>query len=121
MPPLIEISRRVSTPKTLLENTGITLGRLGLHCSREVAPCLGQFVRPWCTSLRNIRDNEEKDSAFRGMCFMIRANASAIVAVSAIGMPLFTARFVFFYINYFHIIFHTIFVFREKMCCKKWS
>ena len=81
LPPLIEISRRVSTPKTLLENTGITLGRLGLHCSREVAPCLGQFIRPWCTSLRNIRDNEEKDSAFRGMCFMIRANASAIVQV----------------------------------------
>ena len=81
LPPLIEISRRVSTPKTLLENTGITLGRLGLHCSREVAPHLGQFIRPWCTSLRNIRDNEEKDSAFRGMCFMIRANASAIVQV----------------------------------------
>jgi len=78
LPPLIEISRR-SQPKTLLENTGITLGRLGLHCAREVAPELGQFIRSWCTSLRNIRDNEEKDSAFRGMCFMIHANATAIV------------------------------------------
>ena len=80
LPPLIEISRR-SQPKTLLENTGITLGRLGLHCAREVAPELGQFIRSWCTSLRNIRDNEEKDSAFRGMCFMIHANATAIVPV----------------------------------------
>ena len=85
LPPLIEISRR-SQPKTLLENTGITLGRLGLHCAREVAPELGQFIRSWCTSLRNIRDNEEKDSAFRGMCFMIHANATAIVPVCVVSM-----------------------------------
>ena len=44
LPPLIEISRRAQ-PKTLLENTGITLGRLGLHCAREVAPELSQFIR----------------------------------------------------------------------------
>ena len=87
LPPLIEISRR-SQPKTLLENTGITLGRLGLHCAREVAPELGQFIRSWCTSLRNIRDNEEKDSAFRGMCFMIHANATAIVPVCPRTMSL---------------------------------
>ncbi|CBY08006.1 unnamed protein product [Oikopleura dioica] len=79
LPPLIDISRRVTTPKTLLENTGITLGRLGLYCHKEVAPYLGQFIRTWCTSLRNIRDNEEKDSAFRGMCLMIRDNAAAAV------------------------------------------
>ena len=81
LPPLIDISRRVTTPKTLLENTGITLGRLGLYCHKEVAPFLGQFIRTWCTSLRNIRDNEEKDSAFRGMCLMIRENAAAAVHV----------------------------------------
>ena len=137
LPPLVEISRRAQ-PKTLLENTGITLGkfvldhlrsilvfcvlkvginssfvsqfidiwffnyfyrlwskwlflnqnltltpgRLGLHCAREVAPELSSFIRSWCTALRNIRDNEEKDSAFRGMCFMIHANAPAIVPVS---------------------------------------
>lgn len=32
-----------------------------------------------CTSLRNIRDNEEKDSAFRGVCLMIGANPSGVV------------------------------------------
>jgi len=32
-----------------------------------------------CSSLRNIRDNEEKDSAFRGMCHMIQANPSGIL------------------------------------------
>ena len=32
-----------------------------------------------CSSLRNIRDNEEKDSAFRGMCQMISVNPSGVV------------------------------------------
>ncbi|CAM9125325.1 unnamed protein product, partial [Lampetra planeri] len=32
-----------------------------------------------CTSLRNIRDNEEKDSAFRGICTMIGVNPSGVV------------------------------------------
>lgn len=32
-----------------------------------------------CTSLRSIRDNEEKDSAFRGMCQMITVNPAGVV------------------------------------------
>ena len=32
-----------------------------------------------CTSLRNIRDNDEKDSAFRGMCHMISVNPGGVV------------------------------------------
>lgn len=35
------------------------------------------FIR--CTSLRSIRDNEEKDSAFRGMCQMITVNPAGVV------------------------------------------
>ena len=77
--PLIMIINRPNTPKTLLENTAITIGRMGFVCPGEVAPSLGQFVRPWCTSLRNIRDNDEKDSAFRGMCQMISVNPGGVV------------------------------------------
>ncbi|XP_053672193.1 transportin-1 isoform X2 [Anopheles nili] len=77
--PLIEIINNTNTPKTLLENTAITIGRLGLVCPVEVAPSLQQFVRQWCSSLRNIRDNEEKDSAFRGMCQMITVNPVGVV------------------------------------------
>uniref|UniRef100_A0A671MKZ2 Transmembrane protein 104 n=1 Tax=Sinocyclocheilus anshuiensis TaxID=1608454 RepID=A0A671MKZ2_9TELE len=76
---LVEIINRPNTPKTLLENTAITIGRLGYVCPQEVAPMLPQFVRPWCTSLRNIRDNEEKDSAFRGICVMIGVNPGGVV------------------------------------------
>lgn len=77
--PLVLIINRAGTPKTLLENTAITIGRLGFVCPQEVAPLLPQFARPWCTSLRNIRDNEEKDSAFRGICAMISVNPGGIV------------------------------------------
>ncbi|XP_042899657.1 transportin-1 isoform X2 [Parasteatoda tepidariorum] len=76
---LINIINRPNTPKTLLENTAITIGRLGYVCPADVAPMLQQFIRPWCTSLRNIRDNEEKDSAFRGICSMISVNPGGIV------------------------------------------
>ena len=59
-----------------------------------MAPHLSEFVRPWCTSLRfskigdicclfplirNIRDNEEKESAFKGMCLMIGLNPAGVV------------------------------------------
>uniref|UniRef100_A0A8B9UGU9 Transportin 2 n=1 Tax=Anas zonorhyncha TaxID=75864 RepID=A0A8B9UGU9_9AVES len=80
---LVEIINRPNTPKTLLENTAITIGRLGFVCPQEVAPMLQQFIRPWCTSLRNIRDNEEKDSAFRGICVMIGVNPGGVVQVGA--------------------------------------
>ncbi|XP_041357123.1 transportin-1-like [Gigantopelta aegis] len=76
---LVDIINRSNTPKTLLENTAITIGRLGLVCPQEVAPMLQQFIRQWCTSLRNIRDNEEKDSAFRGVCLMIGANPAGVI------------------------------------------
>ncbi|XP_015118772.2 transportin-1 [Diachasma alloeum] len=76
---LIDIINRPNTPKTLLENTAITIGRLGYVCPQDVAPMLQQFVRQWCISLRNIRDNEEKDSAFRGMCQMITVNPAGVV------------------------------------------
>lgn len=76
---LVTIINRPNTPKTLLENTAITIGRLGYVCPEEVAPMLQQFIRPWCSSLRNIRDNEEKDSAFRGICSMISVNPGGVV------------------------------------------
>jgi transportin-1 len=98
LPQLINIINQEITQKTLLENTGklsyfvenidsniylpfsaITIGRLGYVCPEEVAPALQQFIRPWCMSLRNIRDNEEKDSAFRGICAMISVNPAGVV------------------------------------------
>ncbi|KNC56479.1 transportin-1 [Thecamonas trahens ATCC 50062] len=71
---LIPIMNRPKTSRSLLENTAITLGRLGIHCTDLVAPHLDSFLMPWCTSLSSIFDDPEKDSAFRGLCLMIAAN-----------------------------------------------
>uniref|UniRef100_A0A914VK87 Transportin-1 n=1 Tax=Plectus sambesii TaxID=2011161 RepID=A0A914VK87_9BILA len=79
LPALVFIINRDKTPKTLLENTAITLGRLGIFCAAEVAPVLQQFIRPWCLALRNIRDNDEKESAFRGLCLMINLNPAGVI------------------------------------------
>ena len=45
--PLIDIINRPNTPKTLYENTAITLGRVGLVCPAEVSQYLPQFIRQW--------------------------------------------------------------------------
>ena len=85
--PLLSVRIRLSfsfflmfclVPSTEQDNPGhqlpylaaITIGRLGLVCSDDIAPYLNRFIRLWCASLRNIRDNEEKDSAFRGVSYM---------------------------------------------------
>eukprot|EP01134_Creolimax_fragrantissima_P004304 CFRG4304T1 len=75
---LIKIINRENTPKTLIENCAITLGRLGLVCPHDVAPHLALFMLPWCHSMRNIHDNGEKDSAFRGVCHMIMLNPEGV-------------------------------------------
>ncbi|KAK4318649.1 hypothetical protein Pmani_010366 [Petrolisthes manimaculis] len=76
---LIFIMNKPNTSKTLLENTAITIGRLGYVCPNDVAPVLQQFIRQWCITVRNIRDNEEKDSAFNGVCNMISVNPDGVV------------------------------------------
>ncbi|CAB4483237.1 unnamed protein product [Rhizophagus irregularis] len=75
---LIQLLTSETTPRTLLENAGITIGRLGLVCPQLVAPHLDVFSEAWCKALRGIRDNDEKDTAFRGLCEMIQVNPNGI-------------------------------------------
>ncbi|CAI5441635.1 unnamed protein product [Caenorhabditis angaria] len=82
--PLIEgLITVINTPqnmqRTLLENTAITIGRMGQACGEETAPYLVRFIRPVCYSLRNIKDNLEKESAFIGLCNMINLNPGGIL------------------------------------------
>ncbi|CAO3597936.1 unnamed protein product [Absidia cylindrospora] len=60
--------------RTLLENVAIAIGRLGLICPTIVAPHLEKFVQHWLDSLSPVKDNEEKASAFSGLCEMIKVN-----------------------------------------------
>ena len=79
---LVPILLNPKSPKSLSENAAVTIGRLGLVCPALVAPDLGTFSQAWCTALWEIKDNEEKDSAFRGFCMMISANPSGLENVS---------------------------------------
>eukprot|EP00741_Cyanophora_paradoxa_P008025 tig00001239_g7764.t1 len=76
---LVPLLNRAGGNKSLLENTAITLGRLGLVCPDDVAPHLARFVQPWCMSLRNIRDDVEKEDAFRGLVACIKINPQGVV------------------------------------------
>lgn len=65
--------------KSLLENSAITLGRLGWVCPELVAPHMEHFMQSWCSALCMIRDDFEKEDAFRGLCAMVRTNPNGAV------------------------------------------
>ncbi|KAG0304471.1 hypothetical protein BGZ98_005487 [Dissophora globulifera] len=76
---LIPLLTSETTPRTLLDNSAITIGRLGLVCPTIVGPHLEVFAEAWCHTCRTIRDNEEKDTAFRGLCAMIQVNPQGLI------------------------------------------
>ncbi|KIM30478.1 hypothetical protein M408DRAFT_328061 [Serendipita vermifera MAFF 305830] len=75
---LIPILLNPQSPKSLSENAAVTIGRIGLVQPEAVAPHLESFAVAWCQALVDIKDNEEKDSAFRGFCTLIQANPTGI-------------------------------------------
>ncbi|XP_015059174.1 transportin-1 isoform X2 [Solanum pennellii] len=62
--------------KSLIENSAITLGRLAWVCPELVSPHMEHFLQTWCFALSMIRDDIEKEDAFRGLCAMVKANPS---------------------------------------------
>eukprot|EP00761_Pharyngomonas_kirbyi_P013600 gb/GECH01013629.1/.p1 GENE.gb/GECH01013629.1/~~gb/GECH01013629.1/.p1 ORF type:complete len:894 (+),score=181.29 gb/GECH01013629.1/:1-2682(+) len=79
LPRLVELMNSVQLNRNLLENTAITLGRLGWVCPAEVVPQLANFLPNWCLSLRRIRDIAEKEQAFKGLCAMIRLSPQSAI------------------------------------------
>ncbi|KAK9366528.1 armadillo-type protein [Lipomyces kononenkoae] len=77
--------------QTIVENAAITIGRLGISCADMIAPRLEAFAGYWCKALRMIRDTEEKETAFKGMCKIVAANPTGlkdclVEFVEAIGL-----------------------------------
>ncbi|XP_044508458.1 transportin-1-like [Mangifera indica] len=66
--------------KSLIENSAITLGRLAWVCPEMVAPHMEHFMQSWCIALSMIRDDIEKEDAFRGLCAMVKANPSGALS-----------------------------------------
>ncbi|KAG0595592.1 hypothetical protein M758_UG179600 [Ceratodon purpureus] len=73
------LANREGLNKSLLENSAITLGRLGWVSPELVAPHMEHFMEPWCRALCTIRDDFEKEDAFRGLCAMVRLNPGGAV------------------------------------------
>uniref|UniRef100_A0A1J3DNQ7 Transportin-1 n=1 Tax=Noccaea caerulescens TaxID=107243 RepID=A0A1J3DNQ7_NOCCA len=62
--------------KALVENSAITLGRLAWIRPDLVAPHMEHFMKPWCLALSMVRDDIEKEDAFRGLCAVVKVNPS---------------------------------------------
>ncbi|KAG9221291.1 hypothetical protein CCMSSC00406_0010389 [Pleurotus cornucopiae] len=75
---LIPILLHPKAPRSLHENAAVSIGRIGLMHPNLVAPHLPEFAQAWCQALYEIRDNEEKDSAFRGFCTLVQTNPAGI-------------------------------------------
>lgn len=78
---LVPLLLHPKAPRSLHENAAVSIGRIGLMHPRMVAPVLPDFAQAWCQALYEIRDNEEKDSAFRGLCTLVQVNPMGIAKV----------------------------------------
>ncbi|BGP52980.1 hypothetical protein JCM8202_004064 [Rhodotorula sphaerocarpa] len=77
---LVPILLSSKAARSLTENSAVTIGRLAIVCPQLVAPHLEVFVSAWCQALADIKDNDEKESAFRGICAAIQVNPGGISA-----------------------------------------
>ncbi|EGC40393.1 hypothetical protein DICPUDRAFT_44597 [Dictyostelium purpureum] len=71
---LIANINKINLNRGVLENTAVTLGRLGLVSAPDIAPNVDKFIQCWCMAIRRKTDDVEKDSAFRGMWLVINNN-----------------------------------------------
>lgn len=85
---LILILLHPKAPRSLHENAAVSIGRIGLMHPDVVSPYLPQFAPAWCEALCEIRDNEEKDSAFCGLCTLVQQNPEGVASVGQIIIPL---------------------------------
>jgi hypothetical protein len=75
---VIQNMNKIDNNQSLLENTAITIGRLGLVCPEMLAPHLPSFSQNWCLALRQIRNETEKEHAYKGLCVLIRGNPQGV-------------------------------------------
>lgn len=64
--------------KAMYQTVAISVCTLGLVFPEILSPILNLVLSPCCMAMRNVRDCEEKDIGFRGLCQMIIHNPSAL-------------------------------------------
>lgn len=63
---------------SVIENAAMALGRLGLCCSDQLAPRLGEYASPFLKSMTKIDFTREKASAFLGFNQVVMKNPQAM-------------------------------------------
>lgn len=91
---LIPILLHPKAPRSLHENAAVSIGRIGLMHPVLVAPHLHEFAQAWCQALYEIRDNEEKDSAFRGLCTLVQTNPAGMAKVCLLQVDMYMMVFI---------------------------
>ena len=89
---LIPILLHPKAPRSLHENAAVSIGRIGLMHPTFVAPHLHEFAQAWCQALYEIRDNEEKDSAFRGLCTLVQTNPAGMAKVCLLQVDVYDCQ-----------------------------
>lgn len=79
---LVPLFTHPTVPASIHENVMIALGRLSLVCPDLLAPTLSLFIQPCLKTSLSVREGEEKESAFRGLCAIIKLNAQDAHQVS---------------------------------------
>eukprot|EP00775_Hariotina_reticulata_P001226 gene1226-1564_t len=102
-PHMMRICEAAATPlmgsvrvsRSLKENAAISLGRAAMMCPEQVASVVPHFLGPWCSALRNIRDDLEKEQAFRGLLAVVhKAPEAAVAAFAALAGAITSWRYI---------------------------
>jgi len=80
----------------LAVNAALSLGRLGLAASQELAQLLPQYMLAWCNVMRLARVDGEKVQAFQGFLNVIKLNPQAATQSPEVMKSLFEAVATFF-------------------------
>lgn len=76
---LMQVIQLGKANKSLVENTAICLGRLACVVPGSIVERFGDFAERWFCVLRNIKDDEEKEQAFRGVSNLVRRRPRVII------------------------------------------
>jgi transportin-1 len=74
---LVPILNAKKKSKGLTENSAALMGRMAYVCPDLVAAHLDKFAQGWFTSMKQLRHEEEREQAYKGLCLIVRKNPKA--------------------------------------------
>lgn len=75
---MVPVLNSTEAQLSVVENAAICIGRLGLCGALPIlAPRLAEFIHSWCAQIMYVEENEEKETAFKGMLSTVQQNPDA--------------------------------------------